>query len=130
MEGDVDLGDIVFVHGEVIRSVHRVSASVMADDWAMASKARGLLPVAHKDMNEETRVRQRYVDLIMRPEARQIARTPHRGDDRVAGRAHPSRFRGGDADAADADHGARRACLSPTPDKIPKIAITMTNQLK
>ena len=32
------------------------------------------LPVAHKPLSEETRVRQRYVDLIMRPEARQMAR--------------------------------------------------------
>ncbi|GAB07792.1 lysine--tRNA ligase [Gordonia amarae] len=73
-KADVDLGDIVFVHGQVISS-RTGELSVMADDWAMASKALRPLPVAHKDMNEETRVRQRYVDLIMRPEARQIART-------------------------------------------------------
>ena len=47
----------------------------MADDWRWRPSPCGPLPVAHKDMNEETRVRQRYVDLIMRPEARQIART-------------------------------------------------------
>jgi lysyl-tRNA synthetase class 2 len=38
----------------------------------LASKALRPLPVAHKPMNEETRVRQRYVDLIVRPEARQM----------------------------------------------------------
>jgi len=69
----VDLGDVVFVHGEVISS-RRGELSVMADEWRMAAKALRPLPVAHKDMNEETRVRQRYIDLIMRPEARQIAR--------------------------------------------------------
>lgn len=69
----VDLGDMVFVHGEVISS-RRGELSVMADHWQMAAKALRPLPVAHKDMNEETRVRQRYIDLIMRPEARQIAR--------------------------------------------------------
>ncbi|MGW0452192.1 lysine--tRNA ligase [Gordonia sputi] len=73
-KSDVDLGDIVYVHGEVISS-RTGELSVMADDWAMASKSLRPLPVAHKEMNEETRVRQRYVDLIMRPEAREIART-------------------------------------------------------
>jgi lysyl-tRNA synthetase class 2 len=40
----------------------------------MASKALRPLPVAHKEMNEESRVRQRYVDLIVRPQARTVAR--------------------------------------------------------
>jgi lysyl-tRNA synthetase, class II len=71
---DVDLGDIVFVHGEVISS-RRGELSVLADSWQMAAKALRPLPVAHKDMSEESRVRQRYVDLIVRPQARDIART-------------------------------------------------------
>ena len=70
----VDMGDHVFVRGEVITS-KRGELSVLADEWAMASKALRPLPVAHKPMNEDTRIRQRYVDLIMRPEARQMART-------------------------------------------------------
>lgn len=69
----VDLGDFVFVHGEVISS-RRGELSVMADSWTMASKALRPLPVAHKEMNEESRVRQRYIDLIVRPEARKNAR--------------------------------------------------------
>ncbi|MFW0874640.1 lysine--tRNA ligase [Rhodococcoides corynebacterioides] len=72
-KSDVDLGDIVFVGGEVISS-RRGELSVMADRWAMASKSLRPLPVAHKDMSEESRVRQRYVDLIVRPEARENAR--------------------------------------------------------
>jgi lysyl-tRNA synthetase class 2 len=72
-KSEVDLGDIVFVHGEVISS-RRGELSVMADSWQMASKALRPLPVAHKEMSEESRVRQRYVDLIVRPEARTIAR--------------------------------------------------------
>ncbi|VEG58096.1 lysyl-tRNA synthetase [Mycolicibacterium aurum] len=72
-KADVDLGDIVFVHGEVISS-RRGELSVLADSWQIASKALRPLPVAHKEMSEETRVRQRYVDLIVRPEARTIAR--------------------------------------------------------
>ncbi|MEE2031392.1 lysine--tRNA ligase [Rhodococcus chondri] len=73
-KADVDLGDFVSVHGEVISS-RRGELSVMADSWNMAAKALRPLPVAHKEMSEESRVRQRYVDLIVRPEARQNART-------------------------------------------------------
>ncbi|MBW0274254.1 lysine--tRNA ligase [Nocardia sp. MH4] len=73
-KSDVDLGDFVFVHGEVISS-RTGELSVMADSWSMAAKSLRPLPVAHKEMNEESRVRQRYVDLIVRPEAREMART-------------------------------------------------------
>ncbi len=72
-KGDVDLGDIVYVHGEVISS-RRGELSVLSDSWQIVSKALRPLPVAHKEMSEESRVRQRYVDLIVRPEARTIAR--------------------------------------------------------
>ncbi|MCX6479447.1 MAG: OB-fold nucleic acid binding domain-containing protein, partial [Mycobacterium sp.] len=72
-KSDVDLGDIVFVRGEVISS-RRGELSVLADSWQMAAKALRPLPVAHKEMSEEARVRQRYVDLIVRPQARAIAR--------------------------------------------------------
>ncbi len=72
-KADVDLGDIVFVHGEVISS-RRGELSVLADSWQIISKALRPLPVAHKEMSEESRVRQRYVDLIVRPEARAVAR--------------------------------------------------------
>ncbi len=70
---DVDIGDIVHAHGEVISS-RRGELSVLADSWGMASKSLRPLPVAHKEMNEESRVRQRYVDLIVRPQARAVAR--------------------------------------------------------
>lgn len=69
----VDLGDQVFVHGEVITS-RRGELSVLADEWRMAAKSLRPLPVAHKPLSEEARVRQRYVDLIVRPEAARIAR--------------------------------------------------------
>ena len=69
----VDIGDHVFISGEVITS-KRGELSVLADDWRMATKALRPLPVAHKPLTEETRVRQRYVDLIVRPEAREMAR--------------------------------------------------------
>ncbi len=73
-KADVDLGDLVFVRGEVIAS-KRGELSVLADEWRITAKALRPLPVAHKPLSEETRVRQRYVDLIVRPEAREMVRT-------------------------------------------------------
>jgi lysyl-tRNA synthetase class 2 len=72
-KSDVDLGDHVFVHGEVITS-KRGELSVMADEWRMAAKALRPLPNSYKALAEETRIRQRYVDLILRPEAREMVR--------------------------------------------------------
>ncbi len=69
-----DLGDHVYVHGEVITS-KRGELSVLADSWRLTSKSLRPLPVAHKQLSEETRIRQRYVDLILRPAARQTVRT-------------------------------------------------------
>ncbi|RRO17367.1 lysine--tRNA ligase [Saccharopolyspora rhizosphaerae] len=73
-KGEVDLGDHVFVHGEVITS-RRGELSVMADEWRMAAKSLRPLPVMHKELGEEMRVRQRYVDLIVRKQAAEAVRT-------------------------------------------------------
>jgi lysyl-tRNA synthetase, class II len=72
-KSDVDLGDIVSVTGEIITS-KRGELSILAASWSMASKSLRPLPNDHKPMSEETRVRMRYVDLIVRPEARENAR--------------------------------------------------------
>jgi lysyl-tRNA synthetase, class II len=72
-KADVDLGDFVFVHGRVISS-KRGELSVLADEWAMASKALRPLPTMHSALSEEARVRQRYADLIVRQEARDMVR--------------------------------------------------------
>jgi lysyl-tRNA synthetase class 2 len=69
----VDIGDHVAVTGEVISS-KRGELSVTADTWTMAAKALRPLPNLHSSLNEETRVRQRYADLIVRDTARHIAR--------------------------------------------------------
>ena len=73
-KSDVDLGDHVFVEGRVISS-RRGELSVMATRWEMASKALRPLPVLHKELSEESRVRQRYADLVVRQEARDMVRT-------------------------------------------------------
>jgi lysyl-tRNA synthetase, class II len=73
-KADVDLGDFIGVTGRVIAS-RRGELSVMASEWVMAAKSLRPLPVAFAEMNEETRVRQRYNDLIVREEARKNAMT-------------------------------------------------------
>jgi lysyl-tRNA synthetase class 2 len=72
-KAEIDLGDLVSVTGEVITS-KRGELSILANSFELASKALRPLPVDHKPLSEETRVRMRYVDLIVRPEARSNAR--------------------------------------------------------
>lgn len=69
-----DLGDHLFVSGEVISS-RRGELSVMVKEWQVAAKAIAPLPNLHTELNEETRVRQRYLDLITREQARTNAVT-------------------------------------------------------
>ena len=72
-KADVDLGDHLFARGRAIKS-RRGEVSIMTTAWQLAAKALRPLPVLHKDLSEESRVRQRYVDLIARPLARETAR--------------------------------------------------------
>lgn len=72
-KADVDLGDFIWVKGRVIVSL-RGELSVMATEWKIASKALRPLPNLHNELSEEARVRQRYADLIVRPEARDMVR--------------------------------------------------------
>ena len=72
-KSDIDLGDIVSVTGEIITS-KRGELSILANSYAIAAKSLRPLPNDHKPMSEETRGRMRYVDLIVRDEARANAR--------------------------------------------------------
>ena len=67
----VDLGDHVFISGEVITS-KRGELSILADEWLMAAKTIRPLPNMHNELGEEYRVRHRYVDLIVRDRAREV----------------------------------------------------------
>ncbi len=70
---DVDLGDQVGVTGEVI-TTKRGELTVRAESFVITSKAIRPLPDKHKGLTDpEARVRARYVDLIVRPEAREVA---------------------------------------------------------
>jgi lysyl-tRNA synthetase, class II len=70
----VDIGDHIAVRGEVITS-RRGELSVRATEWRMAAKTLRPLPVEHKPLSEEARVRLRYIDMVVRPEAREMVRT-------------------------------------------------------
>lgn len=72
-KSDIDLGDHLFAYGHAGKS-RRGEVSVFAHSWELAAKALRPLPVLHKELSEESRVRQRYVDLIARPLARDTVR--------------------------------------------------------
>ena len=69
----VDIGDLLAVRGEVITS-RRGELSVHASNWRIAAKTLRPLPNEHKPLSDEARVRLRYVDMIVRPEAREMVR--------------------------------------------------------
>ena len=69
----VDIGDHIAVQGEVVTS-RRGELSIQAVTWQMAAKTLRPLPNEHRPLSDEARVRLRYVDMIIRPEARAIVR--------------------------------------------------------
>ncbi len=69
----VDIGDHLSVQGEVVSS-RRGELSVQARVWQMAAKALRPLPNEHAPLSDEARVRLRYLDMIVRPEAREMVR--------------------------------------------------------
>ena len=72
---DIDLGDHIGVTGEVM-ATHKGELSVQATSLQLTSKSLRPLPDKHKGLTDpEARIRARYVDLIIRPEAREIAYT-------------------------------------------------------
>jgi lysyl-tRNA synthetase class 2 len=70
----VDLGDLLAVRGEVITS-RRGELSVQVSEWSLAAKTLRPLPNEHRPLSDEARVRLRYLDMIVRPEARDMVRT-------------------------------------------------------
>ncbi|HSV40517.1 MAG TPA: lysine--tRNA ligase [Nocardioidaceae bacterium] len=70
----VDIGDFVSATGEVITS-KRGELSVQATTWSMVAKTLRPLPNEHKPLSDEARVRLRYVDMIVNPDAREMVRT-------------------------------------------------------
>jgi lysyl-tRNA synthetase class 2 len=69
----VDLGDLLAVTGEVVTS-RRGELSVQASTWQMAAKTLRPLPNEHRPLSDEARIRLRYVDMMVRPEPREMVR--------------------------------------------------------
>ncbi len=70
----VDIGDLLAVRGEVITS-RRGELSVQATEWQLAAKTLRPLPNEHRPLSDEARIRLRYVDMMIRPEPREMVRT-------------------------------------------------------
>ena len=70
----VDIGDLLAVRGEVVTS-RRGELSVAASEWELAAKTLRPLPNEHRPLSDEARIRLRYVDMMIRPEAREMVRT-------------------------------------------------------
>ncbi|TCO58724.1 bifunctional lysylphosphatidylglycerol synthetase/lysine--tRNA ligase LysX [Actinocrispum wychmicini] len=65
----VDLGDHVGVCGEIVTS-KRGELSVLAESWTVTAKCLHPLPDKRKGLSDpETRVRQRYLDLVVNPDS-------------------------------------------------------------
>ncbi|WP_072344454.1 lysine--tRNA ligase [Actinomyces urinae] len=86
-KANVDLGDHLFVHGPAMRS-RRGELSIFAQPsedapaWRITSKALRPLPKTfttdsgeEMSLSEEARIRQRHLDMILRPAAREMVRT-------------------------------------------------------
>ena len=69
----VDIGDHLAVEGEVITS-RRGELSIQVRTWQIAAKTLRPLPNEHNPLSEELRATMRYVDLVVRPEAREVVR--------------------------------------------------------
>ncbi|HET6500143.1 MAG TPA: bifunctional lysylphosphatidylglycerol synthetase/lysine--tRNA ligase LysX [Amycolatopsis sp.] len=70
----VDLGDHVGVRGEVVTS-KRGELSVLVDEWTVTAKCLHPLPDKRKGLTDaETRVRQRYLDLIVNTDSADMVR--------------------------------------------------------
>ena len=68
--GQLDLGDIIGVHGTMMRT-KRGQLSVAVTGYELLSKSLRPLPEKfHGLADKETRYRQRYVDLVMNPEVK------------------------------------------------------------
>ncbi len=70
----VDLGDHVSVTGEVV-TTRRGELSVLGTQWTLAAKCLRPLPDKHHGLADpEARVRQRHLDLVINPTARELLR--------------------------------------------------------
>ena len=69
----VDIGDLLSVTGEVVRS-RRGELSVRVTAWQFVAKALRPLPVEHHQLSDEAKIRLRYVDMIQHERPRRMVR--------------------------------------------------------
>ena len=69
----VDLGDLIYAYGKIISS-KTGELTVLANDWKFVSKSLRPLPVLHKDLSDDTRIRNRSIELITSENARKNSR--------------------------------------------------------
>lgn len=69
----VDVGDILFIRGNVISS-RTGELSVFAEDWAIAAKALHPLPALHDELSDEERTRKPYLSLVVSQSSRDMLR--------------------------------------------------------
>lgn len=76
--GDLDLGDIIGVTGEVFKT-RRGEISIRVDSFELLSKSLRPLPEKWHGLKDvEQRYRRRYLDLIVNPETRDVFKTRSR----------------------------------------------------
>jgi lysyl-tRNA synthetase, class II len=73
LKAAVDIGDLLSVTGEVVTS-RRGELSVRVTAWQFAAKALRPLPVEHRPLSDEAKIRMRYVDMIQHERPRQMVR--------------------------------------------------------
>ncbi|MBF0528004.1 MAG: lysine--tRNA ligase [Deltaproteobacteria bacterium] len=69
----IDIGDIVGVTGRIFKT-KTGELTLLVSDLELVTKSMLPLPEKYHDLNIETRYRQRYLDLIMNNEAREVFR--------------------------------------------------------
>ncbi len=70
----VDIGDLLAVRARS-SPAGAASSVVQATGWELAAKTLRPLPNEHKPLSDEARIRLRYVDMMIRPEPREMVRT-------------------------------------------------------
>ncbi|HVV12581.1 bifunctional lysylphosphatidylglycerol synthetase/lysine--tRNA ligase LysX [Amycolatopsis sp.] len=105
----VDLGDQVGVTGEVVTS-RRGELSVLVGEWTVTAKCLHPLPDKRNGLTDpETRVRQRYLDLIVNPSSAELLRVRSRVVRAVRDHLHEREFLEVETPMLQAVHGGANA---------------------
>jgi lysyl-tRNA synthetase class 2 len=105
----VDIGDHVGVRGEVMTS-KRGELSVMVDEWTVTAKCLHPLPDKRKGLTDpETKVRRRYLDLVVNPDSAQLLKVRSKVVRALRERLHTAEFVEVETPMLQAVHGGANA---------------------